>query len=268
MSTRTGLIARKEGMSRYFDADGNHVPVTILKVEKLQVVQVMTQEKNGYVAVQLGAGTPKVKNMAKAQREMFAKQKVAPKAKMMEFRVDPKNVLEVGAELSVNHFVAGQFVDCQATSTGKGYAGVMKRWNFGGLRATHGVSVSHRSAGSTGNRQDPGRTFPGKKMAGHLGAETVTTQNLKVVAVDEEDGLILIQGSVPGHKGAWVSICDAVKKPRPKDAPLPAGLKKVSVSETDQTAQQAAAAKQEQQETGQQEVSVSETDQTDQPKAE
>lgn len=236
MSKRTGLIARKEGMSRYFDADGNHVPVTILKVEKLQVVSVKTEEKHGYTAVQLGCGTPKVKNMAKAQREMFAKQKVAPKAKMMEFRIDPKNVLEVGAELSVNHFLPGQFVDCQGISTGKGFAGAMKRWNFGGLRATHGVSVSHRSHGSTGNRQDPGRTFPGKKMAGHLGAELTTTQNLKVVAVDEEDGLILIQGSVPGHKGAWVSICDAVKKDRPKDAPLPAGLKA------------AAAAKQEQQE--------------------
>lgn len=241
MSTRTGLIARKEGMSRFFDADGNHVPVTILKVEKLQVVNVMTEEKNGYVAVQLGAGTPKVKNMAKAQREMYAKQKVAPKAKLVEFRVDPKNVLEVGAELSVNHFVAGQFVDCQGISSGKGYMGVMRRWNFGGLRATHGVSVSHRSAGSTGQRQDPGKTFKGKKMAGHMGAETVTTQNLKVVAVDEEDGLILIQGSVPGHKGAWVSIFDAVKKPRHKDAPMPAGLKQAAAAKQEQQAEAPAA---------------------------
>jgi large subunit ribosomal protein L3 len=223
-------------MSRFFDADGNHVPVTILKIEKLQVVGVRTQEKDGYVAIQLGCGTPKVKNIAKAQRESFAKAKIAPKAKVAEFRVDPKNILEVGAELSVSHFVAGQFVDVQGTSTGKGFAGAMKRWNFGGLRATHGVSVSHRSHGSTGNRQDPGRTFPGKKMAGHLGAETVTTQNLKIVAVDEEDDLILIEGSVPGHKGAWIRITDAVKKPLHKDAPKPAGLK------------QSAAAKQEQQE--------------------
>ncbi len=240
MTARTGLIARKEGMSRYFTPEGAHVPVTILKVDNLQVTAVMTEEKNGYTAVQLGAGTPKVKNLAKAQRESFAKSKVAPKAKLMEFRVDPKNVLEVGAELGVNHFVAGQFVDVQGFSTGKGYAGVMKRWNFGGLRATHGVSVSHRSAGSTGNRQDPGRTFPGKKMAGRLGNELTTTQNLKIVGIDEEEGLILIQGSVPGHKGAWIAITDAVKKDRHKDAPMPAGLKK--------TAQAAApAAEQEQQ---------------------
>ncbi|MCB9986488.1 MAG: 50S ribosomal protein L3 [Rhodospirillales bacterium] len=241
---RTGLIARKEGMSRYFDSEGRHVPVTILKVEGLQVTAVRTQEKDGYTAVQLGAGKPKVKNLAKAQRESFAKTKIAPKAKMMEFRIDPKNMLEIGAELSVAHFIPGQFVDCQGISTGKGFAGAMKRWNFGGLRATHGVSVSHRSHGSTGNRQDPGRTFPGKKMAGHLGAETVTTQNLKIVAVDEAEGLILIQGSVPGHKGAWVSVCDAVKKPMPKDAPLPAGLKankEVSVNEADQKTEQPAA---------------------------
>lgn len=233
---RTGLIAKKEGMSRYFDADGNHVPVTILKIEKLQVVSVMTEEKHGYTAVQLGAGTPKVKNLAKAQVEMYAKAKIAPKMKLQEFRVDPKNVLEVGAELAVSHFVVGQLVDIQGTSIGKGFAGSMKRWNFRGHRASHGNSVTHRAHGSTGQRQDPGRTFKGKKMAGHLGAETVTTQNLKVVAIDEEDGLILVEGSVPGHKGGWVSVYDAVKKPLHKDAPLPAGLKT------------SAAAKQEQQE--------------------
>lgn len=245
MSTRTGLIARKEGMSRFFDADGNHVPVTILKVEKLQVVSVMTEEKNGYVAVQLGCGTPKVKNLAKAQIEMFAKQKVAPKSKMMEFRVDPKNVLEVGSELSVNHFVAGQFVDVQGTSLGKGFAGSMKRWNFRGHRASHGNSVTHRAHGSTGQRQDPGKVFKGKKMAGHLGVETITTQNLKVVAVDEEDGLILVQGSVPGHKGAWIAISDAVKRARPKDAPLPAGLKTTAApKQEEQQAPEAPAAEQ------------------------
>jgi large subunit ribosomal protein L3 len=242
---RTGLIARKEGMSRYFDANGNHVPVTILKIDNLQVVSVMTEEANGYTAVQLGAGVPKVKNMAKAQIGMFAKQKVAPKSKMVEFRVDPKNVLEVGAELSVTHFVPGQFVDCQGVSSGKGMAGAMKRWNFAGLRATHGVSVSHRSHGSTGQRQDPGKTFKGKKMAGHLGSEVVTTQNLKVVAVDEEDGLILIQGSVPGHKGAWINVFDAVKKPLPKEAPLPAGLKTAAAAkQEEQPAAEAPAAEQ------------------------
>ena len=237
---RTGLIARKEGMSRYFDADGRHVPVTILKVEKLQVTAVRTMEKDGYVALQLGAGTPKVKNLAKAQREAFAKSKVAPKSKLMEFRVDPKNVLEVGAELSVEHFVPGQFVDCQGLSTGKGFAGAMKRWNFGGMRATHGVSITHRAHGSTGNRQDPGRVWKNKKMAGHLGVETITTQNLKVVAVDAEDGLILIQGSVPGTKGAWIAISDAVKKPAHKDAPVPAGLKK-SAAKQEQPAEAAPA---------------------------
>lgn len=238
---RTGLIARKEGMSRYFTPEGQHVPVTILKIENLQVVGVMTEEKNGYVAVQLGCGTPKVKNLAKAQREHYAKIKIAPKSKVAEFRVDPKNVLEVGAELSVNHFVPGQFVDVQGISSGKGYMGVMRRWNFGGLRATHGVSVSHRSAGSTGQRQDPGRTFKGKKMAGHMGAELVTTQNLKVVAVDEEEGLILIQGSVPGHKGLWISVCDAVKKPLPKEAPRPAGLKAAAAKQEEQQAEAPAA---------------------------
>ena len=228
---RTGLIARKEGMTRIFTEDGRQVPVTVLKVDGCQVVAVRSQEKDGYVAVQLGAGNAKVKNTSKAQRGHFVKAKVEPKMKMAEFRVSPDNVLDVGAELSVSHFVAGQFVDVVGTSVGKGFAGAMKRWNFGGLRATHGVSVSHRSHGSTGQRQDPGRTFKGKKMAGHLGAERVTTQNLKVVGVDEEDGLILVQGSVPGHDGGWILVSDAVKKPAPKDAPKPAGLKSVTKTE-------------------------------------
>ncbi|MBU6234922.1 MAG: 50S ribosomal protein L3 [Alphaproteobacteria bacterium] len=235
---RTGLIARKEGMSRYFTPEGQHIPVTILKVEGLQVTAVRTMEKDGYVALQLGAGTPKVKNMAKAQRESFAKAKVAPKAKLMEFRVDPKNVLEVGAELSVEHFVAGQFVDVQGLSLGKGFAGAMKRWNFGGMRATHGVSITHRAHGSTGNRQDPGRVWKNKKMAGHLGVETTTTQNLKVVAVDAEDGLILIQGSVPGTKGAWIAVTDAIKKALPKEVPMPAGLKKQQAAAAEAAAEQ------------------------------
>jgi large subunit ribosomal protein L3 len=223
---RTGLIARKEGMSRYFTPEGQHIPVTILKIDNLQVTGVRTIEKDGYVAVQLGAGVPKIKNVNKAQRESFAKAKVAPKKKLMEFRVDPKNVLEVGAELSVEHFVPGQYVDCQGYTLGKGFAGGMKRWNFAGHRASHGNSITHRSLGSTGQRQDPGRVFKGKKMPGHLGSELVTTQNLKIVAVDVEDNLILVQGSVPGFKGAWVAISDAVKMPLPKGVPMPAGLKK------------------------------------------
>jgi large subunit ribosomal protein L3 len=222
---RTGLLAQKLGMTRIFAADGNHVPVTVLKVENCQVVAVRTDETNGYNAVQLGVGKAKVKNVSKAQRGHFAKAKVEPKKKLAEFRVSKDNLLDVGAELSAAHFVAGQFVDVVGTTIGKGFAGAMKRWNFGGLRATHGVSVSHRSHGSTGNRQDPGRTFPGKKMAGHLGAERVTTQNLKVVATDADQGLIMVHGAVPGHEGAFVMIKDAVKRPLHKDAPKPAGLK-------------------------------------------
>jgi large subunit ribosomal protein L3 len=223
---RTGLIATKEGMTRVYDEAGNSVPVTVLKVDNCQVVSVMTDEKNGYSSVQLGAGAAKVKRTSKANRGHFAKAKVEPKKKVVEFRVSKENLLEVGAELGVNHFVKGQYVDVCGTSIGKGFAGVMKRWNFGGLRATHGVSVSHRSHGSTGHRQDPGRVFPGKKMAGHLGAERVTTQNLLVVGHDLEEGLLLVKGSVPGHADNWVLITDAVKLPMPKDAPLPAGLKK------------------------------------------
>lgn len=222
---RTGIIARKEGMTRIFDDEGRQVPVTVLKIDNCQVVAVRDVQKDGYVAVQLGAGAAKVKNTSKAQRGHFAKAKVEPKRKIVEFRVTPDNVLDVGAELGANHFVPGQFIDVCGTSIGKGFAGAMKRWNFGGLRATHGVSVSHRSHGSTGNRQDPGKVFKNKKMAGHLGAERVTTQNLKVVAVDLEDNLILVKGAVPGHDKGWVLVTDAVKKALPADAPKPAGLK-------------------------------------------
>lgn len=222
---RTGLIARKEGMTRIFDSEGRQVPVTVLKLDNCQVVAVRTEQKDGYSAVQLGVGTRKAKNVGKPQRGYFAKAKVEPKQKLAEFRVTPDNLLNVGAELSVTHFVPGQFVDVAGITKGKGFAGGMKRWNFGGLRATHGVSVSHRSHGSTGQRQDPGRVFKGKKMAGHLGVERVTTQNLKIVAVDEQDNLILVQGAVPGNTGNWVMIYDAIKKPLPENAPKPAGLK-------------------------------------------
>src|SRR6185369_1554376 len=222
---RTGLLAQKLGMTRIFATDGNHVPVTVLKVDHCQVVAVRTDETNGYNAVQLGVGTAKVKNVSKAQRGHFAKAKVEPKKKLCEFRVSKDNLLEVGAELSAAHFVDGQFVDVVGTTIGKGFAGAMKRWNFGGLRATHGVSVSHRSHGSTGNRQDPGRTFPGKKMAGHLGVERVTTQNLKIVQTDADQGLIYVQGAVPGHEGSYVMVKDAVKRALPKEAPKPAALK-------------------------------------------
>jgi len=222
---RTGLLAQKLGMTRIFATDGNHVPVTVLKVDHCQVVAVRTDETNGYNAVQLGVGAAKVKNVSKAQRGHFAKAKVEPKKKLAEFRVSKENLLEVGAELSAEHFVVGQFVDVVGTTIGKGFAGSMKRWNFGGLRATHGVSVSHRSHGSTGNRQDPGRTFPGKKMAGHLGVERVTQQNLKIVETDVEQGLIYVHGAVPGHEGSYVLVKDAVKRALPKEAPKPAALK-------------------------------------------
>jgi len=222
---RTGLIAQKLGMSRVFDDGGAHVPVTVLKVDNCQVVSVRTAEKNGYTAVQLGVGTVKVKNLSKAERGHFAKAKVEPKRKLAEFRVSADALLEVGAELGANHFVPGQFVDITGTTIGKGFAGAMKRWNFGGLRATHGVSVSHRSHGSTGNRQDPGRTFPNKKMAGHLGVERVTTPNLKIVSADPDRGIILVRGAVPGAEGGFVLIRDAVKRKLPKDVPFPAAIR-------------------------------------------
>jgi large subunit ribosomal protein L3 len=222
---RTGVIARKEGMTRIFTQDGQQVPVTVLKIDNCQVVDVRTKDQHGYTAVQLGAGNAKVSRVSKAMRGVFAKSKVEPKVKMAEFRVDPANVLDVGSEISAAHFVEGQFVDVQGTTIGKGFAGSMKRWNFGGHRASHGNSVTHRAHGSTGQRQDPGKVFKGKKMAGHLGVETVTTQNLVVAGVDLEDNLVLIKGSVPGPDNGWVLISDAVKMPANKDAPVPAGLK-------------------------------------------
>jgi large subunit ribosomal protein L3 len=222
---RTGVIAKKMGMTRLFQDDGRHVPVTVLQLDGLQVVGRKEQDRDGYVAVQLGAGTAKAKNVAKPQRGMFGKAEVEPKAILAEFRVSEDNLLDVGAELSAEHFVAGQLVDVQGSTQGKGFAGAMKRWGFGGLRATHGVSVSHRSHGSTGNRQDPGRVFKNKKMAGHMGDRTRTQQNLEIVQTDAERGLLFVKGSVPGSKGAWLLVKDAVKVSRHADAPLPAGLK-------------------------------------------
>src|SRR5688500_2589895 len=222
---RMGVIDKLMGMSRGIADDRAHVLGTVLQLDGCQVVGQRTQERDGYVALQLGAGTKKAKNTNKAQRESFAKLEVEPKAYVTEFRIDADAMLDVGSEFSADHFVAGQKVDVQAKTIGKGFAGAMKRWNFGGLRATHGVSVSHRSHGSTGNRQDPGRTFPGKKMAGHLGEEVVTTQNLTVFRVDAERGLIMIKGAVPGHEGTWVKIRDSIKKARPADAPFPGGIK-------------------------------------------
>jgi large subunit ribosomal protein L3 len=224
-SQRTGLITTKIGMTRVFTETGEHIPVTVLKLDEVQVTGVRTIEKNGYVALQLGYGTAKVKNVSKSERGNFAIAKVEPKKTVAEFRVSEDAVLEVGSELSATHFVPGQFVDVTSVTIGKGYAGVMKRWNFSGLRATHGVSVSHRSAGSTGQRQDPGRTFKGKKMAGHMGHTKVTTLNLQVVQVDADLGVIMVKGAVSGPENGYVYIRDAVKRPRHKDAPMPAGLK-------------------------------------------
>ena len=221
---RTGLIAKKLGMSRIFKEDGTHVPVTVLHLDHLQVVDARTQERDGYVALQLGSGTAKVKNVTQPNRGHFARVKVEPKRKLVEFRVSDDAVLEIGATLSAAHFVVGQKVDVTGTSKGKGFAGGMKRWNFSGLEASHGVSVSHRSLGSTGNRQDPGKTFKNKKMAGHLGDERITTLNLEVALVDVEKNLLMIRGSIPGSKDGYVLIRDAVKKARHADAPYPAGL--------------------------------------------
>ncbi len=225
---RTGVIAKKMGMTRLFQDDGRHVPVTVLALEGVQVVAQRTTDKDGYVAVQVGAGTAKAKNVAKPQRGHFGKAEVEPKAILCEFRVEEDGLLDVGAEISADHFVAGQLVDVSGRTQGKGFAGAMKRWGFGGLRATHGVSVSHRSHGSTGNRQDPGRVFKNKKMAGHMGDRNRTQQNLEVVGTDAERGLIFVKGSVPGHKGAWLIVKDAVKVARHADAPYPAGLKAVA----------------------------------------
>jgi large subunit ribosomal protein L3 len=222
---RSGLIAQKLGMTRIFTEDGTDVPVTVLGLQNCQVVGQRTQDKDGYVALQLGAGTAKAKNTPKAQRGQFAVAKVEIKRHVAEFRVDAENLIEVGASLQADHFLEGQLVDVTGTSIGKGFAGAMKRHNFGGLRATHGVSVSHRSHGSTGQRQDPGKVFKGKKMAGHMGDERVTTQNVKVAKTDVERGLIFIQGAVPGAKGGWILIRDAVKKAAPKDLPVPGSFK-------------------------------------------
>lgn len=222
---RSGVIAQKVGMTRIFTDSGVHVPVTVLKVDHCEVVAHRTDEKNGYTAVQVGVGLAKVKNVSRAQRGHFAVAKVEPKQKLAEFRVDAADMIPVGAEITVDHFVVGQFVDVTGTSTGKGFAGGMKRWNFGGLRATHGVSVSHRSIGSTGGRQDPGKTFKNKKMPGHMGADRITTQNLRVVQTDLSRGLIMVEGAVPGVKGGYIFVRDAVKRQLPKDAPLPGAFR-------------------------------------------
>jgi large subunit ribosomal protein L3 len=221
---RTGLLAKKLGMTRLFKDDGTHVPVTVLHVDNVQVVAARTEETDGYSAVQLGWGTAKVKNVSKPNKGHFAKAKVEPKAKLVEFRVDAGALLEPGATLSAAHFLVGQRVDVCGTTKGKSFAGVMKRWNFSGLEASHGVSISHRSHGSTGNRQDPGKTFKNKKMAGHLGVDRVTTLNLEVARVDAEKGLIFVRGAVPGAKGGFVLVRDAIKREAPKDAPYPAAL--------------------------------------------
>ena len=221
---RTGVIVKKVGMTRLFQADGRHVPVTVLQLEDVQVIGRRETDRDGYTAVQLGAGKAKAKNVAKPQRTVFGKAEVEPKAKVVEFRVDEDALLDVGAKISAEHFVAGQLVDVAGTTQGKGFAGAMKRWGFRGLRATHGVSVSHRSHGSTGNRQDPGRVFKNKKMAGHMGASNRTQQNLEIVRTDPIRGLLFVKGSVPGHKGAWLTVSDATKLPRHESAPYPAAL--------------------------------------------
>ena len=230
---RSGVIAQKLGMTRVFTDAGAHVPVTVLKVDGCQVVAHRTEAVNGYNALQLGIGKAKVKNVGKAERGRFAIAHVEPKMKLAEFRVPGDKMIPVGAEITADHFVVGQFVDVAGTSMGKGFAGGMKRWNFRGLRATHGVSVSHRSLGSTGGRQDPGKTFKNKKMAGHMGADRITTLNLKVVETDVARGLILVEGSVPGTAGGWIYVRDAVKKALPKDAPQPGKFRMLADAATD-----------------------------------
>jgi len=226
---RSGVVAQKVGMTRVFTEAGEHVPVTVLRLAQCQVVAHRTKDKNGYVALQLGSGARRSNNMSKADRGYFGKQKVEPKRKLAEFRVTEDSLIPVGAEITADHFIPGQFVDVCGITIGKGFAGGMKRWNFAGLRASHGVSISHRSIGGTGGRQDPGKTFKNKKMPGHLGVERVTTLNLKVVQTDVERGLILVEGAVPGSKSGWVTVRDAVKKKLPKEAPKPG---KFRVSET------------------------------------
>jgi large subunit ribosomal protein L3 len=221
---RTGVLAEKLGMTRVFDDDGIHVPVSVLRVEDCEVVAARRPDKDGYTAVQLGIGRAKAKNVTKPMRGHFAKAKVTPKARLAEFRVSEDALLDPGTSLSVGHFVVGQYVDVCGTSIGKGFAGAMKRWGFKGLRASHGVSISHRSHGSTGNRQDPGKVFKGKKMAGHMGARRVTVQNLEVIGIDHERGLLLVKGAVPGARGGYVRVTDAIKRALPQEAPYPAGV--------------------------------------------
>ncbi|GGL96483.1 50S ribosomal protein L3 [Pseudooceanicola nanhaiensis] len=238
---RSGIIAKKVGMTRLFMEDGKQIPVTVLQLDGLQVIAQRTADAHGYSAVQLGAGTAKAKRTSQAMRGHFAAAKVEPKRKVAEFRVDPENLIAVGEEITADHYFEGQFVDVSGTSIGKGFAGGMKRHNFGGLRASHGVSISHRSHGSTGQCQDPGKVFKGKKMAGHMGAVRVTTQNLQVVRTDSERGLIMVKGAVPGSKGGWVTVKDAVKKPFPENAILPAALRSAA-EEARKAAEEAAAA--------------------------
>ena len=225
---RSGVIALKIGMTRVFTDGGEHIPVTVLKLDNVQVVAHRTADKNGYTALQLGAGARKAARVTKSERESFARVKIEPKKKMAEFRVTPDNLIEIGAEITADHFVKGQLVDVTATNQGKGFQGAMKRWNFSGLRATHGVSVTHRAHGSTGQRQDPGKVFKGKKMAGQMGSERVTTLNLEVVGTDVARGLLLVRGAVPGAKGGWVMVRDAVKKSLPKEAPKPGAFRKAA----------------------------------------
>jgi large subunit ribosomal protein L3 len=221
---RTGILAQKVGMTRLFDPEDGHVPVSVLRVDECEVVAARRPDRDGYAAVQLGVGRAKAKNVSQPMRGHFAKAKVTPKARLAEFRVSEDALLEPGTALAVGHFVVGQYVDVSGTSIGKGFAGAMKRWGFKGLRASHGVSISHRSHGSTGNRQDPGKVFKGKKMAGHMGDRRVTVQNLEVVGIDHERGLLLVKGAVPGARGGYVRVTDAVKRALPQEAPYPAGV--------------------------------------------
>lgn len=225
-ANRTGVIAKKVGMTRFFDENGQHVPVTVLSLDGLQVVGHRTKERDGYTAIQLGAGAKKAKNESQAMRGHFAKAQVEPKHIVSEFRVNEDALIEIGAEITADHYLAGQKVDVSGLTIGKGFAGAMKRWNFGGLRATHGVSLSHRSHGSTGQRQDPGKTFKNKKMAGHLGQEAITTLNVTVFRVDAERGLIMLKGAVPGSEGSYVKIRDAIKRAAPEGIPTPGAFRK------------------------------------------
>ena len=245
---RSGVIAQKMGMMRVFTETGEHVPVTVLKLSNCQVLGHRTKDANGYVALQLGSGSRRARTISKSERGHFAVSKVEPKREVQEFRVSEDALIPVGAEITADHFIAGQFVDVTGTSIGKGFAGGMKRWNFGGLRATHGVSVSHRSIGSTGGRQDPGKTFKNKKMPGHMGVDRITTLNLKVVQTDVERGLIFVEGAVPGAKGGWIRVRDAVKKALPKDAPKPGKFREAG--NTAAPAEQAAPAAEAQQNEG------------------